>query len=330
MRLTFKILWFEDADDYVNDYLGPQIRRYLDEHGFDFEPIIRKTGKSLDEDINRQDYDLILADLDLKDTETGDAIIRRIRSADVLTEVLLYSGDKTSLEKIVEKERGLQRVSFAFGRAELPDKLFRIIDLTIRKVQDINNMRGMVITEAVDIETDIESILLENLSEESARARVVKLLERSKERNENKRVKLDAASLRDLVTGDFLTFHDLHDILASLVKEVLKEKRGLLATAKGAPRAAIEADISELGELKECLNLMDSEVIRLRNDMAHCEQSADPETGKPMLINKKSMETHDVYDDHECMEIRKNLRKHMQKTKEIAEHLKKHRELRPR
>ena len=152
MRLKYRILWFENEPDFVNE-ISPKIGAYLlEDLGLELEVNSQKNGADLDNLVQSGDYDLIVTDLNLDNGETGKNLIDRIRADEVLTEVLLYSGIGQDIEKVIKETSGLERVSFAVGRDALPDRLKRIVALTVKKVQDVHNMRGLVIAEAIDIE----------------------------------------------------------------------------------------------------------------------------------------------------------------------------------
>ena len=149
MRLDYKILWFEDDLNWLEEEITPNIKRYLqDELGFNPILICRKDGTDLDSLIIQNNPDLIVSDLNLIEEETNDEtgrkIIASIREQNILTEVLLYSSNGEKIKEIKDNEPGVERASFAAGHEFLPTKLREIISLTVKKVQDINNLRGKI------------------------------------------------------------------------------------------------------------------------------------------------------------------------------------------
>ena len=170
MRLKYNILWIEDRADLVEEILGPKIEAFLEELGFDTVFDHRLNGENLDVLLRDNKYDLILTDLNLGEGfKTGEKLIEHIRVGNILTEVLLYSENEDALSRIIEgdkknekgapKRKLIERISFALGLKYLLEKVKEIILLTIRKVQDVNNMRGLVIAETIDLENVILAIL---------------------------------------------------------------------------------------------------------------------------------------------------------------------------
>ncbi|MCK9351208.1 MAG: hypothetical protein WCT49_00865 [Candidatus Paceibacterota bacterium] len=325
MRLKYKILWFEDDSEFLEKRLVPRIEKYLSEGlGFDSEIVHKTSGTNVDALVSREEYDLIVTDLNLtqgKD-EIGQKIIEKVRLQKILTDVLLYSSSPRAIKEIKEKNPGIERISFASGRAAIYDKLCEIIFLTVRKVQDVNNLRGMVITEAIDIETRIRDLLVEKFEEldadelEKLRQKKIK----HKKNNVDKLKKSVAKSVSQLVEGLF-TFSELHDELMGMIGEAISETKRVLCD----PRKAKSTDpklikLKKLAFLRDELQKMKSDVIHLRNDMAHAKAERHPTTGRPVLTSIISGKKQH-FDDTKCIKIRKAILSHFQNIEEIAKHL---------
>ena len=111
MRLKYRILWFEDEPEFV-EKITPQIREYLlEDLGLDLEINSQQNGSGLNNLVKQNDYDLIVTDLNLDDGQTGKNLIDRIRGDEILTEVLLYSGNGEEIKKVINETPGLERVS---------------------------------------------------------------------------------------------------------------------------------------------------------------------------------------------------------------------------
>ena len=178
MRLKYKILWFEDDTEYLDRDIGPRVTNYLREDlGFDPEIIHKTSDVNVDELVAKEEYDLIVTDLNLTQggDETGQKIIEHVRNQHILTDVFLYSSSPQAIEDIKKKNPGIERISFAAGRPALYDKLHDLILVTVRKVQDVNNMRGLVIAEAIDLEMRVRTILLDHFKNHGDSGKVEKL-----------------------------------------------------------------------------------------------------------------------------------------------------------
>lgn len=325
MRLKYKILWFEDDSDYITDDIGPRVTNYLrDDLGFEPEIIHKTSDVDVDTLVAQEEYDLIITDLNLTQggDETGQKIIENVRNQKILTDVLLYSNSPQAILNIKENNPGIERISFAAGRPALFDKLHDLIFLTVRKVQDINNLRGMVITEAIDIEIKVKDILISKLEKLAPE----KLEEIKQERIKNQSARIEAlkTSVAQSVSQfveDLFTFSELHDELMKMLGEAL----AAVNRAMGDPRKAKADDPNmikkkSLESLRDELQGMKDDVVYLRNDMAHAKAGKHPQTGRPHLISKyDGKERH--FDDAECIKVRKSILKHFQSIEGVTLHL---------
>lgn len=157
MKLKYKILWFDNEPDWVES-IEDDIREIIeDEYCFIYDKELREKDSPSS---SYNNYDLILMDLNLEDGKTGDLLIQNIRSLDIYTDVLFYSAD--GISKIKEKAQalGLEGVYFS-GRDKdaFLEKLHKVILSTINKVQDLNNLRGLVMSEVSELDAMMENII---------------------------------------------------------------------------------------------------------------------------------------------------------------------------
>lgn len=171
MKLKYKILWIEDELDSI-ERPKSQIQRYLeDEYGFeckdedivikdfdDFEEeyIYEEDGRKIVKD-SIKDFDLLLIDFNLgEEDQTGDKLIEVIREG-IYSEILFYS---SKLESIIEKLNNhfIDGV-FTSDREHLEDKIKKLIKVTIKKVQDVNNLRGLIMAEVAELDILKEEII---------------------------------------------------------------------------------------------------------------------------------------------------------------------------
>ena len=157
MKLKYKILWIENEEDWVES-IEDQIQEYLEDLGFDFEKrLISKEEKNID----YNDYDLILMDLNLADQPNGAELISKIRELGAYTDVVFYSAMGIDDLRAKCKEKELEGVYYS-GRtpeASFVKKVKAVIDSTIKKVQDLNNMRGLVMAEVSELDSRMASLI---------------------------------------------------------------------------------------------------------------------------------------------------------------------------
>lgn len=317
MRLKYRILWFEDETEFVEKII-PQIRQYLlDDLGLELEVSPQKNGADLDSLLKQNDYDLIVTDLNLDDGQTGKNLIDRIRGDEILTEVLLYSANGQEIQKVISETPGLERVSFAVGRDALPDRLRRIIALTVRKVQDVNNVRGLVIAEAIDLEDKMLEIITQYFTasgDDTEKEGFIKKHLEGKDEYFQKQIK----EMSSFSAPQILEFVD--KACGEMFSKYVALSRLLDATRKklGSSTEEEKAKIALLDKLKEELKKMNDEVIDLRNDLAHVKEEKD-EHGQSILKNtKRGREI--VFSNNTYISIRKSLRYHATNLAEIAKH----------
>lgn len=101
MDLKYNILWVEDAEDWVAS-VEDSIQEIVEEYGFEFS---KRLISGKEENIDYNEYDLILMDFNLNNT-TGDKIIKDIRDLNVLTDVVFYSENSSKILKNKVMENG--------------------------------------------------------------------------------------------------------------------------------------------------------------------------------------------------------------------------------
>lgn len=172
MKAEYKILWFEDQFEHVQGDVE-RLKDIIKEHGFDPE-IIHKESIN-EEEIeqlsarlsNYNPFDLIIFDYDLGEgSEDGLSIASHLRSR-IFTDMIFYSGISTQdlRRKLFEEE--VDGV-FIVHRNTFFDDVEPIIEDHIKKISDINNMRGVVMSEFSKIELEARNLLLSSFSELSS------------------------------------------------------------------------------------------------------------------------------------------------------------------
>lgn len=186
MRLTYKILWVDDAREFI-DTSREDVEEYLDGLGYQLEVSKYYDGNDgMDHYLESNDWNLILMDFDLENNVEGTELIERIRGNNIYTEIIFYSSDITKLENSVQTEP-LEGVYWAYRHDGFEEKVEKVIDITLKKALDINNVRGLVMAEVADMDhelTDIITLHHDNISEEQKSIFQIQMLERCKEQLE--------------------------------------------------------------------------------------------------------------------------------------------------
>jgi len=160
MNLAYNILWFEDDQDWYESIIDNIKEIIEDELGFIMTmPLLKKNGDDIDS-INFSEYDIILMDLNLEKSPTGDKLIEKIRGFEVFTNIIFYSSE--GISKVSEKVKNLELEGVYFSSRDgnsFIKKVEKIIHTTIKKVQDINNMRGLILAETSDLDKKMHKIV---------------------------------------------------------------------------------------------------------------------------------------------------------------------------
>jgi CheY-like chemotaxis protein len=155
MKLTYTIVWFEDSKEFINS-LKSFIEDYLKDLGFSANIVSRGTGEGSLEVVQEHDPDLLLVDFNLIGSTNGEDIVKRIRENELFVDVVFYAQREGDINK-VGKLDGV----FSTERDNLRAKILKIINLTVKKQQDVNNIRGIIIAETIDLERKMETFLAE-------------------------------------------------------------------------------------------------------------------------------------------------------------------------
>jgi len=147
MKIEYHILWFEDDP---KPYFKKRIEGYLEDLGF--IPVFDKRAKLPSEEINFKKYNLVLLDFHLSNEKTTQTILKKISEKDYYSEIIFYSNKGLFNDFIKENLELFEGVFWHFTDEDLAEKVKGVIDLTLKKFQDVNNLRGLVMAETSDLD----------------------------------------------------------------------------------------------------------------------------------------------------------------------------------
>ncbi len=148
MKIKYNILWIDDEE--LKDEIE-RIKRYLED--LEFTPEIdKRESDNTTEDFDFRKYNLILLDYQLNNSKTTDMILDKIRKKDYSSEIIFYSARQKFENNIRENLDRFEGVFWCDDRGnKLHLKTINVINLTLKKFQDLNNLRGLVMAETSDL-----------------------------------------------------------------------------------------------------------------------------------------------------------------------------------
>jgi CheY-like chemotaxis protein len=164
----YRIIWVDDRPDWVES-VKEEIIDHLKESDYEPNITVLDHGDGLVELCNSSDVDLIIIDYNLPHKD-GAALISDIRGSGRFTEIVFYS------QSLLKREDfGVMDGVFLCQRNEAVEKIQRVIDLTLHKLRDIGIVRGLIISEAIDLEVMIEELVVSEFEEKGSllRERIV-------------------------------------------------------------------------------------------------------------------------------------------------------------
>lgn len=163
MKLQYKVLWFDDSEDLLDsidwDYLNEQISEW------GFIPQFTKVTTATDFIAQSpfQEYDLIVVDFNLEEYGHGQDFIKQVRDQEVFTEIIFYSSGSTVQLWEAVRSHELEGVYVA-NKPAIIERVLKVGKQTLRKVLDLENMRGIVMAEVGDLDLQLDKILATAMS----------------------------------------------------------------------------------------------------------------------------------------------------------------------
>lgn len=292
MKIKYRILWIENEQDWVES-IEDQLQDYLEDLGFIYErTLIGKEEKNID----YNNYDLILMDLNLADQPNGAELITKIRNLGVYTDAVFYSARIDEL-KAKGKEKELEGVYYSGRTPEtsFANKVKAVIDSTLKKVQDLANLRGLVMAEVSELDGKMEDVLrkyyVQNVTEELKKTFHDHITKKNEERLKNN---LEGCGKKEKVCYHKWKDMEIQDIIPQMeAAQMAKAVNYIIPQELYTPsRANFFEDYK-------------AEIVEIRNELAHC--ASKIEEGKEILITRKGNKT---FNDEDIKRIRKNILKY--------------------
>jgi CheY-like chemotaxis protein len=152
MQLEYRILWFEDQPGANIKPYEDNIRNGLVRLGF--EPKITMWSGGADPMANlppQQQVDIVLMDWKLGGSLDGADLSRKVRMVYRDTDIVFYSSEPAQTLRELIFKQNIDGV-YCCNRTGLSDRTLGIIRAQMRKILDLNHMRGIVMAVTSDLD----------------------------------------------------------------------------------------------------------------------------------------------------------------------------------
>ena len=162
MKLSFSVLWFDDSETYFDSLDLDDLVNDIVSWGFAPNIIPVTTAEEFRAYAPYAEFDLIVLDRTLEGYQEGQEFIAELRSHAVYTEVIFYTAGNASdlWDAIYSKQ--LEGV-FVSNRTNILSKISSVGFQSVRKILDLDNMRGIVMAELGELDHALDEILSSGL-----------------------------------------------------------------------------------------------------------------------------------------------------------------------
>lgn len=154
MQLDYRILWFDDQPDNINPSVE-RVRGMIARLGFEPKVELRIITAEVQDPLanlpDQSEVDLVLMDWKLGGGHDGADLARKLRRTFQHTDIVFYSSEATKTLRELIFKQDIDGV-FCANRDALSDRAIGIIQGQLRRVLDLNHMRGIVMAATSDLD----------------------------------------------------------------------------------------------------------------------------------------------------------------------------------
>lgn len=152
--MKLRIIWIDDSITWVRS-VKDDVAEALTKEGFTLEIIEYQNTDEAYAAIFESYVDLILVDCNLPGQDNGDQFIARLRKNRCFAHIVYYSQDMANLTKI-KADKYFQHTAH---RDEITTRLEEVSEQMYRKYHHPAFMRGMLLSEFIDLENLMEELI---------------------------------------------------------------------------------------------------------------------------------------------------------------------------
>lgn len=276
MSLIYKVHWVDDNLENAQSVIDG-VKLKFPNNEITIEENIVDDGDDIKDVAESSSLDLFVLDYNL-DGKNGDELIVDLRNSGELTEIVFYSQDP-EVHKKCPKTDGV----FPCERKDAEDEIVKVIKRFLERNSNISVMRGIIISEAIDLENKLTDIILSLFGDKS-----------------------ELFQLK-ILNKPILDFSKKFNFLQSVLNDKIAEER----------EKKEDADLALLQRMKDVqtvLKNMKTEIIDQRNILAHSKKKV--EDGVLILKPLSKSGTPIKFNTEWKNVVRENIWKH---TKNVAE-----------
>lgn len=287
MKIDYNILWFEDNKESYETKVS-LVKDIIEDFGFQFNPPRREVDGANINNIPYNKYDLIIADLGLANETKATDLMTHIRKENIFTTVLFYS---SSGEMKVREAVAKNQIDGAYCSGRDDEDFERtikdVIEILIKKFQDLNNMRGLVLAETSDFDNMMNDIIKEALQDKTYSEQLKGAIFCSIKKHVNEKTKIFNKA-------------EINNDINKLIKDNIL----FSSTQKSnAVNFLVKENIFS-AEIRKIMDNYSEEIIQTRNKLAHIKEVKDAD-GK-VSLQAANFE----FNDEKCKDIRTCIKKH--------------------
>lgn len=310
MNLSYKILWIDDEKSFIDSFDNESLEEYVASQGFDLEMQYRMTPEEIKLEVDGSEYDLLIIDYNIAEGDLhGSDVIRQVRDKNCLTEVIFYSSSGIPTLRNVAAEKELEGVYFSGRKTDqLLRKITDVFNLTVRKVVDVNNMRGIVMAGVADLDHAVVDVIRgihELLDGDGQTALRKKLLGK---------LRPTVKHIADLLSNpEHPTLAEVEKMIQSLVDldpadfETLVNSRAFDSHKRIEMAEGLCKEHEAIRNHKDAINSI-KVLLQWRNALAHQKSSNFDAHGFPLFELKPGQP--ESFNDEKTRELRRALRTH--------------------
>ncbi len=280
MSLQYNILWVDDKkDNYQTLEIDKELIQYLTDMFFEPHIYMYESVEEAEQYMNERKYDVIFSDFNISENKNGKDFITDIRNKNINTEILFYTAQKNSLEIDFDRISFL-RLKSDTAYDELKKKMISVIDLTIEKLSELINLRGLVMSEVSELDNMMEKLivdyfLIENDAERIKRRKLFddNVLQHIENKTKDKLKSINCGTKSCQLK---LKNKDINKIIQSIDFD---------SSYKAYTIDFIMKELSYSFNQGEFNDMYISEINQKRNDLAH--SYSEIENGEEILVTKK-------------------------------------------